>query len=81
MITGALRSATVVASNCKIGGTICTKSSMGEAEDGSGDQVVVDEIITLDGSNYYDYIYGGTTDWTGNANYDGCTFLSVVPTI
>jgi hypothetical protein len=54
---------------------------MGEAEDGSGDQVVVDEIITLDGSNYYDYIYGGTTDWTGNANYDGCTFLSVVPTI
>ena len=79
MITGTSRSETVVASNCKLGGTICTKSSMGEAEDGSGDQVVVDEVKTLDESNYYDYIYGTITDWTSIANYDGCTFLSAKP--
>ena len=38
-----------------------------------------DVVLTAD--NFYNYIYGTPTDWTDVANYDGCSFLSVVPEI
>ena len=70
MITGSARVAdTVVASNCAVGGSICTSmTGEGEAERPN--------MFELSESNYYNYIYGSGagTDWTGTADYDGCTF-------
>jgi hypothetical protein len=33
--------------------------------------------------NYFNYIYGSgdSTDWSGTDNYDGCTFLTEVPSL
>ena len=72
MITGSARVAdTVVASNCAVGGSICTSmTGQGEAER--------PDAKTLDATNYFNYIYG-SVDWTGVDNYDGCT-LEVMPT-
>lgn len=30
-------------------------------------------------ANYYNYIYAGTTDWTGVEGYDGCSYLNSNP--
>ena len=70
MITGSARVAdTVVASNCAVGGSICT-SMVGQGEDRRPN------MFELSESNYFNYIYGSgkDTDWTGTDNYDGCTF-------
>ena len=32
-------------------------------------------------TNYWNHIYGGTTDWTGVENYDGCEFLNAAPEV
>ncbi len=32
-------------------------------------------------SNFYNYIYGGSTDWTGVENYDGCVHLPSKPEV
>ena len=69
-ITGAVRSETVIAKNCELGGKL-----LGAWDD--EDQVY--EETKLNSSNYYNYIYGGTTDWTGVTDYDGCTLLSAKP--
>ena len=70
MVTGSARVAdTVVASNCTVGGSICTSmTGEGEAERPN--------TIPLSAGNYFNYIYGSgkDTDWTGTDNYDGCTF-------
>jgi hypothetical protein len=68
------RSTTVVASNCKVGGTLLGEYN---TEDESY------KTTHLDESNYHNYIYGSgeATDWAGSENYDGCTFLSAEPTI
>ena len=69
MITGSARVAdTVVASNCAVGGSIATSTTaQGEIER--------PKRTKLSATNYYNYIYGGKgTDWTGVADYDGCTF-------
>ena len=76
MITGSARSEAVVASNCKIGGTLCKEIKF------NGDTFQDEElVVTIDESNFMDYIYGTTTDWAGSTTYDGCSFLSVKPTI
>ena len=69
-ITSAVRSETVIAKNCELGGKL-----LGAWDD--EDQVY--EETKLNSSNYYNYIYGGTTDWTGVTDYDGCTLLSAKP--
>ena len=72
-VTGSARvNGSVVAANCKIGG-----KTMGIDE--------IDESlkeITIDGSNFKNYIYGSRnqTNWEGTSNYDGCSFLSEKPT-
>ena len=73
-ITGADRSTTVRATNCKIGGV-----TLGEWDD--EDQVY--EETKLSSSNYHNFIYGSgkNTDWTGTDNYDGCSYISVAPTL
>ena len=78
MVTAAKRTETTLASNCKVGGTICTTSE--EKEDSEGTLKPVPVVVTIAADNFQDYIYGGTTAWE-STDYDGCSFLSVKPTI
>ena len=64
-------------SNCKLGGRIAVATSSTEDSDGNSVSVIDWNVISAD--NFYNYIYGGTTDWTGVEAYDGCSFLSVAP--
>ena len=71
-ITGSARNAdTVVASNCYLGGTICTEMVGDNFAD------MEKNITTLDASNYYNYIYS-SVDWTGVEGYDGCKYISSI---
>ena len=78
MITGSSRSATVIAKDCKIGGSFI-QTEIGEDSDGNTTTIYTE--MKIDESNWMNYIYGGTTSWPEGSNYDGCSFLSVVPTI
>ena len=80
-ITGSLRIPEVltkgvalqaVVRNCQLGGTWL------DDYDGS-EEVYIGKKINS--SNFYNYIYGGDTDWTGVENYDGCTLLTSKPAI
>ena len=69
MITGSARNAADPrVKNCAVGGSIATSTTaQGEIER--------PKRTKLSATNYYNYIYGGKgTDWTGVADYDGCTF-------
>ena len=71
-IMGTPRAAETLATNCKVGGIVL------------GDYDTEDEAykeINIDNSNFFNYIYGGTTDWSGVDNYDGCSALAAKPTI
>ena len=78
-ITGSPRANAVLAQSCQLGGTIaCDKIKI---EDTDGNEIEAMNSITLDEGNYFNYIYGTTVTWAEGSNYDGCSFLSVVPTI
>lgn len=73
-ITGSSRSATVIASECNVGGKILTGWDESDAEP--------EPIYTkLNSGNFYKHIYGSgnLTDWAGTDNYDGCNYLSSKP--
>ena len=74
MITGSPRSATVLATNCAVGGNIVGEY---DPEDKAFRK------IALDGDNFFNYIYGSGdyTDWGTSENYDGATLLESKPTI
>ena len=76
MVTGSERvQGTVVATNCQVGGTfVLTKY---DDEDETDKEVKT----PLTSDDYFNYIYGGTTDWTNVESYDGCTFLESKPSI
>ncbi|MBQ2026853.1 MAG: hypothetical protein II214_03020, partial [Alistipes sp.] len=78
MITATPRSATVLANGCKIGGAI---KIMAKGEDSAGEITTEVREIAITESNFQDYIYAGDTQWPEGTNYDGCSFLSVKPTI
>ena len=72
-IFGNARTSTVIAKNCQIGGEVAYKYDEEE-----------DEYLTekVSNSNFHKYIYGGgTTDWTGVENYDGCSALASKPAL
>ena len=71
-IMGTPRAAATLATNCKVGG-----KTLGEYD--TEDEVYVE--ITISDENFFNYIYGGTTDWSGVSNYDGCSALSSKPAI
>ena len=73
-ITGGIRSADLIASNCKVGGQIIGEYNIEDEEY---------KIYTLDESNYFNFIYGSgeSTDWTGTDNYDGCSVLTEKPSV
>ena len=64
----------VVATNCKVGGSLIDTYDVEE-----------DEYIEtkLSASNFYNYIYGSgkNTDWSGTDNYDGCSYISAAPAL
>ena len=63
----------IVATNCKFGGNLV------EIEIDDEDESQKEKSTPLTADNYFDYIFGGTTDWTGVENYDGCTLLTASP--
>ena len=67
MLSGKARTSAVLYTNAKVGGSIVT--AYDEAEDEY-------TTTTLKSNNYFNYLYGGTTDWTGNETYDGCTLIT-----
>ena len=66
MVLGSPRTAEVIASNFKVAGKISAEY------EGDGTW----ELKNLTEDNFFNYIYGGATDWAGTENYDGCTFLT-----
>ena len=75
-ITGSARvEGSVLVNNCQLGGDKVT------IEIDEEDEAVIEKRAPLTAENYFNHIYGGTTDWTGVANYDGCTFLTAAPSI
>ena len=73
-IIGSSRSATIIAKNCKLGGTLVSEYNVEDEEY---------TIEKLSASNFHNHIYGSgkDTDWSGTDNYDGCSYISVAPTI
>ena len=68
MLSGKARAVgSVLYNNAKVGGKMVTKYD--EDED-------VYTTISLKATDYFKYLYGGTTDWTGNDAHDGCTLIS-----
>ena len=74
IFSGSARSATSLATNCQIGGSV-----LGEYDE--ADEAYKE--YTLDESNFHNYIYGSgaLTDWGESTNYDGCTVLTSKPSI
>ena len=50
-----------------------------EWDDSDGELVAKTTSIT--DSNFHNYIYGGSTDWTGVEEYDGCEYLTSKPEV
>ena len=73
MLTGCDRSSTVNGTGCSVGGTIALT---GDTEDETIDE------ITLNESNYFNYMYGAlaSTEW-GDTPYDGCVLLTAKPNL
>ncbi len=73
-IMGTARTATILAQNCKVGGSVIGEYNVEDEEY---------KVETLKESNFQNFIYGSgkNTDWSGTDNYDGCSYISVAPTI
>ena len=77
---------TAVVRDCKVGGEIIFSQVINRTEDtDAGGETIVTETITntpgvLTADNWFNYIYGGTTDWSGVTGYDGCERLTAAPT-
>ncbi len=77
------------AMNSKVGGTICTETETIYVEEEKNDEgeiikpggpKEVDKKITIDGSNFHNYIYVTSTDWSWpDTTYDGCELLATKP--
>ena len=78
MITGSSRSTTVIAKSCKIGGAFIENVT---GEDADGNSTTIETEMKLDATNWMDYIYGTIPTWEEGTDYDGCSFLTVKPTI
>lgn len=73
MLVGAPYAAAVAASNCTAGGAFYEYDSDDDAY----------RKITLTADNFFEYLYGGETDWSaaGVTDYHGCTVLTEKPTL
>ena len=75
MIMGIPRADATLASKCKLGGKIAKSGT----ESADGGETLVPVWVDVDASNYFDYIYGGTTQWADGSTYDDCTPLTQKP--
>jgi hypothetical protein len=93
IITGSVRAAlgtnvarTAVVRNCKIGGEIIfSQTTTVHKDTDAGGEEITTTITTntpgvLTEDNWFNHIYGGTTDWSGVTDYDGCEPLAAAPT-
>ena len=77
---------TAVVRDCKVGGEVIFSQviTVHKDTDASGDEIVTTTVTNTPGplteSNWFNHIYGGTTDWTGVTGYDGCERLTAAPT-
>lgn len=72
MIMGTARTTAIMANNCWVGGKVAY---------GIDQMDLAVQRVTLQGDNYFNYIYGGETAWEAESNYDGCQWLDKKPTI
>ena len=79
MIIAAGRSDNVYAKDCKVGGKI-THTVLMDGDASDPDPVETTVTDTIDGTNYYKFIYSTAID-EATATADGCSFLSVKPTL
>ena len=78
MITGSSRSETVIAKSCKVGGAFIETVT---GEDADGNSTTIETEMKLDATNWMEHIYGTVPAWEEGTDYDGCSFLTVKPTI
>lgn len=71
-IMGSVRGTEPFAIDCEVGGTVVQSWDY-------TDDTPRPYGIDLTNDNYFEYIYGGTTDWTGITDYDGCKLLPSKP--
>ena len=71
MLTATPRSESIVVSNFKVGGCVRIFNTLDEGY----------VTTPLNADNFYNYLYGGSTDWTGATDYDGCTYISALPAV
>ena len=71
MLTATPRSESIVVSNFKVGGCVRIFNALDEGY----------VTTSLNADNFYNYLYGGSTDWTGATDYDGCTYISALPAV
>ena len=75
-----------VVRDCKVGGEMIFSQTITEHTDvdASGDPITTVTVTNTPGvltaDNWFNYIYGGTTDWSGVTGYDGCERLTAAPT-
>ena len=79
MVNGGERGDKSIVSNTKLGGRIATTTET--HENGDGDKEDIPVWTSLSDSNFHEYIYSVVPNWTGITNYDGCSYISVKPTI
>jgi hypothetical protein len=75
MVLGVARSTSIIASGCKVGGTITTK--MTTTEDSDGIEVSIPDTVALTENNFFEYIYSSIIDETAAAE-DGCSYISEI---
>jgi hypothetical protein len=75
LILGSVRSETVIAKNCKVGGTI---EKLVEKTDVENNVTTELQTITLADDNFYNYIYGSAVEYAQAAE-DSCSCISEEP--
>ena len=57
----------------------CYLAGYGLVYDSTDDEYIESPLFSA--TNYFDFIYGGSTAWTGDENYDGCKYLTTKPVV
>ncbi|MBR2859594.1 MAG: hypothetical protein IKB90_05845, partial [Alistipes sp.] len=74
---------TAVVRDCEVGGNMVFAENKETVEDPGGESIetITDVLTPLDETSWFNYIYGGTTNWSGVTGYDGCERLAAAPIV